>query len=962
MLKSQKFPAVKLSRYIKTGNNFVLLEIIGRPVAVKACKADLYIPYGYSTFLDDDNKPVLEGKFSMSSGQVRSYNSVGDGVSSVVIVDETYLNDMFAKDDEKKFMEVLRRYTDTPVDDEWAKRLFAYFNENDEIKKLNSNIGDFYVIDKNYKVDGLVKSFLADNYDSIKSEEKISGDIPESISEFVQEYKEKLSTMVLDKCDVLYQGKDEDRIDYSAILNNFIPYQPQQDVANAVSKLLTEENSAIISAEMGCGKTLMSLMSVYGYYKKTGKKNLKALLMLPPHLIEKWEREIKKTFGELLTGFGILRRISDIDALRKTIGDKNRQGIEIYLVSRETAKLGYYWRHAGVIEKRKTGKETQINKILFKCPKCGTEQEGSKTVKNVCKNDKCVEPLWQATGQIKRVALMEYAKKYLPNGFFDFFILDEAHEEKGDSARGVAAGQGASLAKKTIWLTGTLSGGKPSTLHYILWRTNPAGIKKSADYDEPMKTALKYGVVETIRKTDKESNKMSRNNKANITMKEKPGISPQMLTDYFFGNTVFMKIEDLRADLPQYTEYVDMVELNPEHKEEYMDFSSQLNEEVQKSLFGGSLAMLSKMLISLTAYADNPVYEEVRNKKGEIVACSMSLDITTEKEKILIEIVNENISKGRKTLVYCEFTNKRDIQERLKEKLEEYGINSVILPASIKPEKREKWIADNAKDADVMICNPRLVSTGLDLYDFPTIVFFQTGYSTYLLRQASRRSWRIGQKNSVEVHFLVNQGTVQESAMKLIADKMTSAQIFEGELPEGGLEELSQIEEKSFIKTLAEGLVNGNNMKGSLEDLWKAKMQACVEADDMLAVGEELQPVTTKTATVTAKSETVISSNRGGSEKMVYTVVSSVNLYPDKAASFTVENQMYLMKDGKVYKVSGKSGDMGKAYAGQYVWKKSKKTGNLYAECRINDGNVIYVGKKEDKFLAFKITKAQVAA
>jgi hypothetical protein len=197
--------------------------------------------------------------------------------------------------------------------------------------------------------------------------------------------------------------------------------------------------------------------------------------------------------------------------------------------------------------------------------------------------------------------------------------------------------------------------------------------------------------------------------------------------------------------------------------------------------------------------------------------------------------------------------------------------------------------------------------------------------------------------------------------MKLIAEKMTSAQIFEGELPEGGLEELSQIEEKSFIKTLAEGLVNGNNMKGSLEDLWKIKMQSCVEADDMLAVGEELQPVTTKTATVTAKSETVIPSNRGGSEKMVYTVVSSVNLYPDKAASFTVENQMYLMKDGKVYKVSGKSDDMAKVLSGQYVWRKSKKTGNLYAECRINDGNVIYVGKKEDKFLAFKITKSEVA-
>ena len=47
---------------------------------------------------------------------------------------------------------------------------------------------------------------------------------------------------------------------------------------------------------------------------------------------------------------------------------------------------------------------------------------------------------------------------------------------------------------------------------------------------------------------------------------------------------------------------------------------------------------------------------------------------------------------------------------------------------------------------DVAICHPKLVETGLDLLDFPTILFHETGYSLHTLRQASRRSWRIGQK------------------------------------------------------------------------------------------------------------------------------------------------------------------------------------------------------------------------
>jgi hypothetical protein len=35
---------------------------------------------------------------------------------------------------------------------------------------------------------------------------------------------------------------------------------------------------------------------------------------------------------------------------------------------------------------------------------------------------------------------------------------------------------------------------------------------------------------------------------------------------------------------------------------------------------------------------------------------------------------------------------------------------------------------------------------GLDLLAFPTLYFYETGYSLHTLRQASRRSWRIGQR------------------------------------------------------------------------------------------------------------------------------------------------------------------------------------------------------------------------
>ena len=79
------------------------------------------------------------------------------------------------------------------------------------------------------------------------------------------------------------------------------------------------------------------------------------------------------------------------------------------------------------------------------------------------------------------------------------------------------------------------------------------------------------------------------------------------------------------------------------------------------------------------------------------------------------------------------------------------------------------------------------MQTGLDLVDFPTIVWFETDYSVYTMRQASRRSWRIGQSQPVQVVFMAYRNTLQAGALKLVAKKLQSSLAVEGELPEDGL-------------------------------------------------------------------------------------------------------------------------------------------------------------------------------
>jgi len=115
-----------------------------------------------------------------------------------------------------------------------------------------------------------------------------------------------------------------------------------------------------------------------------------------------------------------------------------------------------------------------------------------------------------------------------------------------------------------------------------------------------------------------------------------------------------------------------------------------------------------------------------------------------------------------------------------------------ILRSSVETGKREDWIADQVdRGIDVLICNPELVKTGLDLLDFPTIVFMQTGYNVYTMQQAARRSWRIGQTEAVKVIFLGYTGTSQMSCLELMAKKIAVSQSTSGDIPESGLDSLN---------------------------------------------------------------------------------------------------------------------------------------------------------------------------
>ena len=142
---------------------------------------------------------------------------------------------------------------------------------------------------------------------------------------------------------------------------------------------------------------------------------------------------------------------------------------------------------------------------------------------------------------------------------------------------------------------------------------------------------------------------------------------------------------------------------------------------------------------------------------------------------------------------------------------------------------------------DVLVCHPRLVQTGLDLVEFPTICWYETDYSVYTMRQASRRSWRIGQTEPVQVVFMAYRNTLQADALKLVAKKLQSSLAVEGELPEDGLAAYGD-DGDDLMLALARRIVSGEEDADSVESVFAQAQQVAAEAEALLVDAQWAAP------------------------------------------------------------------------------------------------------------------------
>lgn len=746
--------------------------------------------------------------------------------------------------DELLFSQLKEPLPDNCEEDSWAVFFSCNYNRTGWFKERAGEI---------------IASYLDANeqYTPEQIAEGIKG-----VADYIERYADVIGDKVSLRVKYLHHPGEFDEEVFARYPRALLP--PQKDVSAASAKRLGIASDAIIMGEMGTGKTCIGISATdYHAQKYRAGAPYRTLVSCPSHLVQKWGREVTELLPDARV---ICLDGEDEKAWLKfraaTVQNTSRRcsGQEYWIVSNEALRGGYITRPGYTIRRNRIYDHERggfRHGVACCCPRCGEELVQQKKVdgetitirmtqsdfdEHTTANHKCPfcgEMLWQADNsrpEYRKVSIAALIKR-LPKRFFTYYVADEAHKYKGETAQGLAFANVISRAEKVIAMTGTLADGYASGLYYLLWRTNPAAFLAEGYYHNEASRSrfqAEYGFWQKRQRIDDEREDTyaatSKSKSSYSRTVQIPGYTINTFPQWLLEQSVFLKLIDVAPFLPPRTEYVNPVEMDEELRNAYNGLVEDFQAARGRHKHNGRLASI--MLHTLLSFPDIPTLSDSQRniiitdpKSGDsthIYIPEMPTDKVYAKERELQEIIRAELSLNRKCLVYTTYTNKRDCLKRTEWICQQVPqANCLVLKSNSPPAaKREFYVKQKLAGAtNVLICHPALVETGLDLIECPTLIWQQTGYIPSVVRQASRRSWRIGQDKEVKVIFLCYKDSIQEQCFRLIGSKLNAAGILEGNLSNDGLRFFGQTDPglHNLLTMLSDSIStqNSNDIFGS---------------------------------------------------------------------------------------------------------------------------------------------------
>ena len=311
--------------------------------------------------------------------------------------------------------------------------------------------------------------------------------------------------------------------------------------------------------------------------------------------------------------------------------------------------------------------------------------------------------------------------------------------------------------------------------------------------------------------------------------KEIPGFSPKLFVNHLADKTVFLELPDLGLPLVKLEENPVFVDMDEEHAGEYLVFHSELEAEMKKQYMLGNPNAFAKFIPAVVNAANQPhesqdVWIGERDASISFFAPNDELTLSA-KERRLLEDIQQELEEGRRCVVYVRYSGLSEQDIRLSDILKRSGIKARVLKSTVSPEDRVDWLEKAVEgNVEVVVANAKLVEVGLDLISFPTLLFYQFTDEVATMRQAARRSWRIGQYSNCRIRYYIYNATYEMVQFRRMMAKRSHALLLEGRL------------DKSELASFA--VVNGNsastysiaNCLGNVDDL-SAKWQTLADRD-----------------------------------------------------------------------------------------------------------------------------------
>jgi SNF2 family DNA or RNA helicase len=216
--------------------------------------------------------------------------------------------------------------------------------------------------------------------------------------------------------------------------------------------------------------------------------------------------------------------------------------------------------------------------------------------------------------------------------------------------------------------------------------------------------------------------------------------------------------EDVAAELPPKTEIRQNVELAGAQRDLYETIRLAMHErvqaEVQKKGLSRAHIIILDALLKLRQVCCDP--RLVKLEAARKVAESAKLEL-------LMDLVPEMLSEGRKILLFSQFTSMLAL---IQERLAAEAIPYVLLTGETTDRATPIQKFQNGQ-APLFLISLKAGGTGLNLTAADTVIHYDPWWNPAVETQATDRAHRIGQTKSVFVYKLITVGTVEEKILAL---------------------------------------------------------------------------------------------------------------------------------------------------------------------------------------------------